>query len=488
MSRAMIGVVAAIVVVVLTAATYIFTTSKLQKRIRDDIEVRVEKSQQILIQTAQLEALGLLKRAESVARDMRLVKALDSVDVVERYNASNPAFHEFLDSMPADEVKPDFVAMVNRQGELWSMIDVPRSDPENWKDKFPAVAAALDKKVAKDIWDFRNGVMKVGVAPIYDPATGDTKGALVIAYALNAKEAQAQSALLGMDVAYFFQERVRATSFRRGGAEEDVSRQKDIEGPLKAKAIASTAVEKGHLEKVVSLTIGGEDYIASAARLPFNFSDKTSGALVMMSLTHALEPIRSVKITILALGVFALLISMLVMVMTARWILNPAEEIELGVTEIINGNIDYTFKPAGADFDGLANALNVMLARLLGRPEPGEEEFDENGNVAIGGKVVLDEEAMASTAAMGGATVATDPETLALAQEAEADYYRRIFSEYTEARKAAGEKVDGVSFEGFAAKLRLNEASLKKKYNCRAVRFRVQTKDGQVMLKPVPIF
>ena len=30
-----------------------------------------------------------------------------------------------------------------------------------------------------------------------------------------------------------------------------------------------------------------------------------------------------------------------------------------------------------ADFDGLANALNVMMSRLTGRPEPGEE--DEEG-------------------------------------------------------------------------------------------------------------
>ena len=47
---------------------------------------------------------------------------------------------------------------------------------------------------------------------------------------------------------------------------------------------------------------------------------------------------------------------------------------------------------------------------------------------------------------------------------------------------------DDVSFENFIAKLKVNEGKLKAQYNCRAVRFRVITKDGKVSLKPVPIF
>jgi hypothetical protein len=45
-----------------------------------------------------------------------------------------------------------------------------------------------------------------------------------------------------------------------------------------------------------------------------------------------------------------------------------------------------------------------------------------------------------------------------------------------------------VSFENFIAKLKVNEGKLKAQYQCRAVRFRVVTKDGKVSLKPVPIF
>ena len=60
-------------------------------------------------------------------------------------------------------------------------------------------------------------------------------------------------------------------------------------------------------------------------------------------------------------------------------------------------------------------------------------------------------------------------------------------NEYVEARKSVGSP-DDVSFENFIAKLKVNEGKLKAQYNCRAVRFRVVTKDNKVSLKPVPIF
>jgi hypothetical protein len=483
MSRAKIGVVVAAVVAALTLTAYFLTTSSLEQRIEKDVEGRVKRAQQLLVQNASLEGLGLMKRAETFARHPNFPRALDTPNDIARAQIADEAFRQFLGDLEQDEPKPDNLAIVNKAGEVSAMLDVPRADPEDWKTRYPAVAAALEKKqVSKDVWDFRNSVMKVGVAPIFDPETAEVKGALVIFYALNAREAQMQSGLLGMDVAYFFGDRVRATSFRRGGNEEDMSKQQELAKPLQEKGLAKAALEG--TAGVVRVKLGNEEYVATAARLPLNFADKTSGAMVLMSLTNEVEPIASVKTTILLLGLGALVIALLAMLITSRLILGPAEEIELGVSEIINGNIDYTFKPAGADFDGLANALNVMLARLLGRPEPGEETFDEEGNVQSATKVLLDEEA-AAAAAMGGA--AADPAVVALAQEPEADYYRRIYNEYLEARKGVGESIDGVTFESFSAKLRLNEANLKKKYSSRAVRFRVQTKNGQVTLKPIPI-
>jgi hypothetical protein len=95
----------------------------------------------------------------------------------------------------------------------------------------------------------------------------------------------------------------------------------------------------------------------------------------------------------------------------------------------------------------------------------------------VSGRVEIDE---------GEARPAADPDLAALAQEAEPDYYKRVYTEYTAARRAAGTP-DEVSFEGFIAKLRVNEGRLKAQFQCKAVRFRVVAKDGKVSLKPVPI-
>jgi len=162
----------------------------------------------------------------------------------------------------------------------------------------------------------------------------------------------------------------------------------------------------------------------------------------------------------------------------------PAVTVELGVTDIINGNVDRTFRPVGLELDGLANALNVMLARLLGRPEPGDEEYDDDGNQIIPGRVEF-EEGEGETPPTDKAQ--PDPQLAALAQESEPDYYKRVFTEYVAARKSVGSP-DDVSFENFIAKLKVNEGKLKAQYQCRAVRFRVVTKDNKVTLKPVPIF
>jgi hypothetical protein len=298
-----------------------------------------------------------------------------------------------------------------------------------------------------------------------------------------------QQGLLGLDVAYFYGDKVHATSFVRGKGEEDVEKQAGLTGPLFSSdgGLAKAALAEGLAERTVGVELDGEDYVATAGRLPRFSSAKlpadypapAAGAAVLLSLSDALAPIDTVRWTILLLGLGALVVTILAIVITAKRILAPVDEIEVGINDIINGNLDRTFRPVGSDLDGLANALNVMLSRMLGRPEPGEEEYDDDGNlVSAAPPMAIDAEQMSPA----------DAEGVALAQEPEPDYYKRIFGEYVEARRRAGEKVEGITYEGFVAKLRVNEANLKSKHGCRAVRFKVMTKDGKVSLKPVPIF
>jgi len=352
------------------------------------------------------------------------------------------------------------------------------------KSVLPALDIVLKKKgIISDLWNYDRGLMRVAVASVIDPdvrVTDDDPdrskaivGAIVIAYTQTAKDAQLDKSFLGTDIAYFDQKKVVATSFVKGGTQEDTAKAHDLNAVLPSVADTKTRV-----------SLDGVDYWAWAVKMPrlstikpLDLPPMTAGAMVLAPIVDYGNTAGTVKLFLLLVGGGALAIAMLGLYLSHRRLVTQVDQIETGVTDIINGNVDRTFRPVGPELDGLANGLNVMLARLLGRPEPGDEEFDEEGNPIMPGRVDFDD----------GEDKSGEADLAALAQESEPDYYKRVFTEYQAARKAAGKADDG-SFENFIAKLKVNEGKLKAQFNCRAVRFRVVTKDGKVSLKPVPIY
>jgi hypothetical protein len=475
MSRVKIGAVVVVVLAALTGAAFVVTSNKIAGNTSKDVETRVARAQTLLLASlTPLEDMDLARGAETLARESDILAALEA-EPTARQRIGGPAIERYLGAAKSRR-KPDWVAVVDATGAV-AIKDSPLPGAEGWKQKFPAVHSALEgRKVVTDIWEY-NGVVKVAVAPVIDE-NARTLGAVVQAFAISDTQAIAHAELLGAEVAYFHGDRLHASSFKTGGTQQLLGADPAI------KALVADALA-GKPRGIVPVKLGGETFLAAASKLP-NHHNEGASAVVLSSVTKAQTASGTARLAILLLGGAGILIALLAMWITTRLIMHPVEEIELGVNEIINGDVDYTFKPVGDDFDGLASSLNVMLARLLGRPEPGEEPMDDDGGQSST-KVLL-EEAVDMAALGGQQAAASDPETLALAQEPEADYYRRIYNEYMDGRRGLGEKVDNVSFEGFSAKLRLNEANLKKRYNCRAVRFRVQLKNEQVTLKPVPIF
>ena len=503
MSRPVISGVIAAIIAMLTAVAYFVTTSSLEKDIERDARLRVAKSQELLVQNSSLEMLGLLKDTEQLAHDPDLLKSLTSGSGPNSRQAEL-AFQKFRAKLAGDGDKkaqrrpPDIMALTDENGKLVALMsgDKPVFNPipdtyiKDGKVKYAALALAIDKhQITSEVWDYENlGPMKAGVAPVYDKEIDNIVGTVILAYAMSAVEAKEQQKLLGTDVAYFYGERVSATSFGPAGSEKKGGKAAAISQALFKgdKALAASALKsESGLSDVVTIEVEGDEYWASAGRMP-RFSTQPfpaeypaaqGGALVMMSRDNELKPLTSVKIAILLVGLGAIVVALLGMFIAARRILHPLDEIETGVNDIINGNLERTFRPVGSDLDGLANALNVLLARLLGRPEPGEEEYDEEGNVIRPSGLAVDTEGLSQQ----------DAEAISLAAEPEPQYLRRTYEQYIAARRTTGEGIQGIDYDGFIAKLRQNESVLKGKYQCRAVRFKVVTKDGKVTLKPVPI-
>lgn len=499
MSRSVIAAVLAAFIAILTVAAYFVTTSKLEGRIHQDVEQRVAKSQELLVQNSSLEMLRLLKHAEAMALDPKLAEALgnDGTDGTEA-TPPNPVlaeevFKKFRAGLKTEEAQPDIMAMTDDQGKLIALMSggtpvtspVPDSYLQDGKIKYPALEASIENQITtSEIWDYEgSGAMKVTVAPILGDGIQTTLGTVLVAYAITAPEAENQHQLLGAHVVYFYGESIHATSFGSAKEQQAPLGKSLFEGGLAKEALTS---ENG-LGKIETVEYNGATYLATTGRLP-RYSSKElakdypapeAGAMVLISVSDATSSVGAAGMTILLVGFIGILMVFVAISLTSKRILHPLEEIEIGVNDIINGNLDRTFEPVGSDLDGLANALNVMLARLLGRPEPGEEEFDEEGNI-------IRNEVQLPRIHQSGAIDLKQAEAEALAAEPVAVYLQRIHSEFVAASAANGDH-SASNFDDFVKKLQDNEGALKQKYGAREVRFKVVNEGGKVTLKPLPI-
>ena len=479
MTRLHIGLGVAALILALTGAVYFTVPASLEAKARAQVKDRAARAAALVQRTATLDSIFTTKQAERLAanhEDALVVALMTPKDATEeRYNLSQEVFRKITSEREPGVPEPDVLAVYDANGDIALREGVRRPTTDDWAKGHKLVKDVLtstDKAVgSKDIWRYRNQeYMKVGVAPLL--ADGKPVGALLVGYVIDNKGAVEEASKLDAEVAYFMDGRVRVSSLQN----VDKGTHDKLTDALTKAGMIEKALATGRADKIIPVTLGGTTYYATTVQIR-NYEEATTGAVVLASVSGAIAPIGKVRLAILLLGLGCLMIGVLAIFLIARSVLGQSEEIELGVTEIINGNIDYVFKPVGADFDGLANALNVMMSRLTGRPEPGEEE----GGEEMRPSVLLGE-------VEEGAKQATDPETLALAQEPEPAYYARLFDEFTKAKQKAGEKTDGVTFESFVSKLRVNELSLIKKYNCRAVRFRVVQGESGVTMKPVPIY
>jgi hypothetical protein len=284
---------------------------------------------------------------------------------------------------------------------------------------------------------------------------------------------------LNAEVALFYDRKIKASTFRKEGGESAEERALAVD-LFEGRKYADTAL-KGQRTGTFAVRLNGVDYLAAAGPLPGNLTQSPSGYVVLSSLSAARAPIQDAPVWVFALGLVCLLSVIAACVLTAMRFLSPLDKVERGVAEVINGNQNYVFEPLSPDFDGLANGLNVMLARLLGRPDPEEDDQIRQPGERWSGSLSVDDTGMPTTQQIS-------PENEALAREPEGPYLQRLFGEYLDARRGTGENVQGLTLQEFSGKIRQNEAKLKAKFNCKSVRFKVVVKDGATNLKPVPIY
>jgi hypothetical protein len=428
-----------------------------------------------------LDGLKLANLAASRGRLPTVASVFEKADATARQSAAYEEANRINQQLRQDGRPAEIVALFDTTGKIIGRNLNPNADVgTELSSKYLAVGHTLKGNAVKDIWTWQGRVHEVALAPVMR-ADNTVVGGILLAWVVSAAQAQSNRDLLDVNIGFFHAGRVYASSFVSSvdPSKEDSAKTLTLTnllyGPQK---YADMTLTKGVASEVKTLELEHRKYAAVIASMPGNFADKTSGFVVLASFSDTVPEVHHLGMNIVFLGGLAVVILLAATILTSRRFLAPLDKIELGVAEVINGNIDYTFKPVGQDFEGLSNSLNVMLARLLGREEPNEEavEEDERAKNAWKAESMLIED---TDGAAAEETVAS------LSQENEAAYYPRIYNEYLATLRNLGHPSEGISVLAFMAKLSLTEAGLREKWECKTVRFQLIVKDNTIRFRPV---
>lgn len=490
MFRVKIALVVASLMVLATAGAVVYLKLTLNDTITAAAKNTVEHAERSLRYSSRLEALELTTTVARLAHEPEFADALGKTGENDRRRASFAAVQVRQEVLEKElGHRAAIVGVIDKDGKLLARdLNINALYGDDFKKRYPSVEIALAGTANRDIWNFEGQMYRVGAAPIRG-ANGQILGALIVGYVQKNADAVSDEERLGAKVAYFFADKIQASSFHDGmgttvaggatfTAEEKALAEKLFSGPK----LAEAALVEGKFIEPFRVTLGNTDWIGAAGPLPGNATKSKSGFVVLVPLSPGNDMIGSVTTVIVLFGGFCLLAMLITAVLTSRRFLVALDKIEAGVTEVINGNRDYVFESPSPDFEGLANGVNVMLARLLGRPEPGEDEDDESGDVSSG---------MAAEGNWQGDNNLFMDETATAASELAAEpadaYYERTWLEYCASREKTGEGTEGLNRDKFLDKLRQNETAIAQQHGVRMVRFKVQLRGNQTTLKPYTI-
>lgn len=249
--------------------------------------------------------------------------------------------------------------------------------------------------------------------------------------------------------------------------------------------------------------VTAEGFTGMAVNFPEDYTPdgQTLTAILSVDLDKALAIFTTLKLFLLLAGIGVFLIGLVIISVLIRTYTRPFEQIDAGIHEIIGGNFEYQF-PFNFSEElprSMAQSMTIMKAVLLGQPLPEDQERDDSwaANIQVVGDFAQPATPEDTETDEGQGLIATE-DTGELPQEIEemkaseitesaTEYYRRLFKEYVDARKTAGEDTGSITYIKFVEKIAKTEKSLREKFGTRQVLFKVVQKDKQVVLLPIKV-
>ncbi len=479
MFKVKVRLVAGIIVVLLHVAIYLGITMPLSETARGGVESAVKRASKLAVRSQELHNAKLAELAQVIADRSEFADWVLEEEETNRRTKAFDAIQEYDKKLKEAGRKAHFLGIVDTDGHIVARdLDIRNM----YKEKLPFarnVPLALKGKVSTDIWNWRNRMMRSAAAPII--VNEAVAGAVVISYDITSAEARIDRDQFGTEVALFLGKTIRASSISMAG--DDSSEDATSVAALGATVLGNDgapgakALSEGKPSDLFTVKLRTQEYVAIAGPLPTAAKRDDMGFVVLASLSDAMAPVTKVRWLLGVSLIATLLLVFGVIFFVTRHFISAEDTIELGVTEVINGDLEYYFEDVD-EFEGLANAINVMLARLLGRPEPGEDMEETQQSVEDAYVILVDD--------ADDADVGSELEQQ-LANMDEATYQSHLFNQYMEARRDMGLDVSDLEEDALMMRLRANENLLKAKFKCQMIRFTIVTDGPRVSFKPIRI-
>lgn len=481
-------------VVLLGLAAYSFVGGQLRADLLGRLEGKIGSDRELFERSFRLSALEFVDLVSARAAERQVRDVFGGLDVDSRrtraYDAAEATAAWLADPARGQRGKPDIVVIVDDTGRalarnggrnlLFGAVLLPQ---------LPALGAALRDGTARhDVWleQQENRVLQAAIAPIRSDSN-NVIGAIVVGYDLSNGVARREKQMLERDVAFLVDGKVYSSSLDGGAA-------RDLRGFLFGPAAPATNGVLGGQLRISPqwrATLAGEDFTGVTARLPLMPSHPIAYA-VLGNRTQQLAMVDVVDV-ILVLTLLGAIMVILYGFVIGSMIMRPIEEIEEGVLAVINGRTDLRFEVKSAELGGLAFRINQLLNVFTGTEE---QTVDDQGRVSMPPSAADWKDAEFTDAAPSAAKAGPvnpdeplDDPALAtkLAGEDQAAYESRVYQEYVAAKQALGENVSNIPADRFHQRLAGRAEALVKKHGCRMVRFQVETRSDQVVLRPVLI-
>lgn len=379
---------------------------------------------------------------------------------------------------------------------------------------------ALAGKPGEDFWRIGQRVMLVNVVPIYDQsrvlgllivansvgesliaeerhlgvisrgpvAIDETAGSAIFVEApgVASQHAGPKYAVGFSDLAFFSAERVIKSSL-------DTHRQDQLNSFLisNSQHVAEWLASKNKLYER-SVTLGGETYHLVAAPYPTLQDDSLVGVMLLRSEGKWLKAFSGSRNFLMILSVLLAILGVSLAALIVQKAYDAIDFILEGAHQIIVGNKDYQFASANEYLNQLGQTLNLMIAILLGKYIPEDEDeavrLSMRGTLDGGTRGAIAPKDRMLIEAIDEQVVAQTPPVAATGDVDEDAYFDRIFDEFIKAKKQVGDDISQVTKQRMAAKLKRAEEKLIEKHGCASVRFDVKIEQNKVTLKPTPIW